>query len=105
MFVLFEKLFRYRRAAAPSAALAGSTSPGSRHGLYSIVPPVWRVDGPQAVFRGLSGQAIGVVKNLDQALTLRDTLNLANGEHPSRRLLDAIYLEEATLESDPPARA
>lgn len=105
MFALFEKLFGSRRNAAPSAAPAASSSQSRSSDIYSIVPPVWRVDTQQAVFRGLSGQAVGVVKNLDQALTLRDTLNLANGDRPSRRLLDAIYLEETALESNGPPHA
>ena len=41
--------------------------------------------------------AIAIVKNLDQALTLQDTLNLANGDRPSRRLLDAIYCETTEI--------
>lgn len=96
MFAWFEKLFRSRR----NVAAATATSPSPLSSVYSIVPPVWRVDAQQAVFRGLSGKPVGAVGNLQQALTLRDTLNLANGDRPTRRLLDAIYLEETALESN-----
>jgi hypothetical protein len=90
MFAFFGKLFRSRRPAAPPAAPARA-----RHGLYTLVAPVWRTDEQRGVYRGLSGDAIAIVQNDDQALTLSDTLNLANGDPPSRRLLDAIYGEKA----------
>ena len=48
----------------------------------------------------ITSRAIATLDNLDQAITLQDTLNLANGEKPSRRLLDAIYIETSlTAES------
>jgi len=92
MFAIFEKLFRFRIAAAASA----DTTPRKPE-LYSIVAPVWQTDGRNGVYRGLRGDAIAIVNNRDQAQTLRDVLNLADGGKPSRRLLDAIYLEEAAL--------
>jgi hypothetical protein len=95
MFALFGKLFRSRRPAAPRPAPVHPA-----RGVYTIVAPVWRSDDRQGIYRGLSGDAIAIVKNLDQALTLQDTLNLANGDRPSRRLLDAIYHENSqTAES------
>jgi hypothetical protein len=105
MFALLEKLFRSRRA--PSAIAPAQTTPSAdKPSLYSVVAPVWRVDDHRGVYRGLSGDAIATVKNHDQALTLRDTLNLASGGRPSRRLLDAIYVEETTpLESENNPRA
>jgi hypothetical protein len=98
MFALFGKFFRLRRAAAPAVQ---PPVPGARS-FYTVVAPVWRTDNRQGIYRGISGDAIAVVKNLDQALTLQDVLNLANGEKPSRRLLDAIYREDSeTVESAP----
>lgn len=91
MFALFGKLFRSRRR---PAAASPAPAPAAR-GFYTVVAPVWRTDDRQGIYRGLSGDAIAVVKNLDQALTLQDTLNLANGDRPSRRLLDAIYREDS----------
>ncbi|HEY3919974.1 MAG TPA: hypothetical protein VGL83_19435 [Stellaceae bacterium] len=74
-------------------------------GVYSVVAPGWRDSNHPAVFRGLNGSVVGLVKTFDQALTLRDTLNLACGDRPSRRLLDALYREDAVpLDSDRPAR-
>ncbi|HXE28063.1 MAG TPA: hypothetical protein VN656_06085 [Stellaceae bacterium] len=97
MFAFFGKLFRLRRPAPPSV----TPVPAAR-GFYSVVAPVWRTDDRHGIYRGLSGDAIAVVKNLDQALTLQDTLNLANGDRPSRRLLDAIYRENSeTVETAP----
>jgi len=90
MFAFFGKLFRSRRRAASRAP-----QPRAAHGSYTVVAPVWRTDDCQGIYRGLSGDAIAVVKNLDQALTLQDTLNLANGDPPSRRLLDAVYCESS----------
>jgi hypothetical protein len=96
MFAFFGKLFRSRRAAVPAVPTPAPTA----RGFYTVVAPVWRTDDRQGIYRGLSGDAIAIVKNLDQALTLRDTLNLANGDRPSRRLLDAIYRENSeTAES------
>jgi hypothetical protein len=89
MFALFGRLFRFRRAAAP---IIPTPAPAAR-GFYTVIAPIWRTDERQGIYRGISGDAIAVVKNLDQALTLQDTLNLANGDRPSRRLLDAIYCE------------
>jgi hypothetical protein len=91
MFALFGKLFRSRRIAAQAIP---TPAPAAR-GFYSVVAPVWRTDDHQGIYRGISGDAIAVVKNLDQALTLQDVLNLANGDRPSRRLLDAIYRENS----------
>lgn len=93
MFAIFEKLFRLNTA---SPAAETEAAANDKLGLYSTVPPVWRVDGGTGVYRGLGGDPIALVENLDQAQTLCDTLNLAEGRKPSRRLLDAIYLEEAT---------
>jgi hypothetical protein len=93
MFALFGKLFRFRRAAAPAV----STPVSAARGFYTVVAPAWRTDDRQGIYRGISGDAIAMVKNLDQALTLQDLLNLANGEKPSRRLLDAIYLENSEI--------
>jgi hypothetical protein len=96
MFAFFGKLFRSRRAAVPAIPKPALTA----RGFYTVVAPVWRTDDRQGIYRGLSGDAIAIVKNLDQALTLQDTLNLANGDRPSRRLLDAIYRENSeTVES------
>jgi hypothetical protein len=95
MFAFFGKLFRSRRP----AALPTARTPAAR-GFYTVVAPVWRTDAQRGIYRGLSGDAIAIVQNLDQALTLQDTLNLANGDPPSRRLLDAIYREKSeTVES------
>jgi hypothetical protein len=101
MFAFFGKFFRSCRAAAPSAMPV----PAARR-FYTVVAPVWRTDERRGVYRGLSGDAIAIVQNLDQALTLQDTLNLANGDRPSRRLLDAIYREnsEAVESATRPAR-
>ena len=97
MFAFFGKFFRSRRRAASRAV-----QPRAARGSYTVVAPVWRTDEQRGVYRGLSGDAIAVVKNLDQALTLQDTLNLANGDRPSRRLLDAIYRENSeTVETAP----
>jgi len=90
MFAFFGKLFPWRR---PAPLLATPARP--TRGFYTVVPPVWRTDERRGVYRGLSGDAIAIVQNDDQALTLTDTLNLANGDPPSRRLLDAIYDEDA----------
>ena len=91
MFALFGRFFRSRRIAARAIpAPAPATS-----GFYTVVAPGWRKDDRQGIYRGISGDAIAVVKNLEQALTLQDVLNLANGEKPSRRLLDAIYCENS----------
>jgi hypothetical protein len=90
MLAFFGKLFRSRRPAAPSPLPARTA-----RGFYTVVAPVWRTDEQRGIYRGLSGDAIAIVQNLDQALTLQDTLNLANGDPPSRRLLDAIYREDA----------
>lgn len=38
-----------------------------------------------------SGRIVGCVPSLAQALTLRDTLELAGGALPSRRFLDAVH--------------
>jgi hypothetical protein len=96
MFAFFGKLFRSRRAAVPAAPTPAPTA----RGFYTVVAPVWRTDDRQGIYRGLSGDAIAIVQNLDQALTLQDTLNLANGDRPSRRLLDALYRENSeTVES------
>jgi hypothetical protein len=93
ILALFGKLFRSRRLAAPTPVQPAG-------GFYTVVAPVWRTDDRQGIYRGISGDAIAIVKNLDQALTLQDTLNLANGDRPSRRLLDAIYQENSeTVES------
>ena len=95
MFALFGKLFRSRRPAASLAAQARAA-----RGSYTVVALVWRTDERRGVYRGLSGDPMAIVENLDQALTLQDTLNLANGDPPSRRLLDAIYRENSeTIES------
>jgi hypothetical protein len=91
MFALFGKLFRFCRAAAPAVPM----SVPSARGFYTVVTPVWRTDERRGIYRGLSGDAIVTVRNLDQALTLQDTLNLASGDRPSRRLLDAIYRENS----------
>ena len=57
--------------------------------------PVWRTDEQRGIYRGLSGDAIAIVQNLDQALTLQDTLNLANGDAsepaPARRHLSRKF--------------
>ena len=90
MLAFFGKLFRSRRPAAPSP----QPLPAAR-GFYTVVAPIWRTDERRGIYRGLSGDAIAIVDNLDQALTLQDTLNLANGDRPSRRLLDAIYREDS----------
>jgi hypothetical protein len=89
MLAFFGRLFRLRRATAPAVPV-----PAAR-GFYTVVAPVWRTDEQRGIYRGLSGDAIAIVQNLDQALTLQDTLNLANGDRPSRRLLDAIYREDS----------
>jgi hypothetical protein len=89
MLAFFGKLFRSRRLAASPATPARAA-----RGFYTVVAPVWRTDEQRGIYRGLSGDAIAIVQNLDQALTLQDTLNLANGDPPSRRLLDAIYRED-----------
>lgn len=95
MLAFFGKFFRSRRPAAPSPLPARTA-----RGFYTVVAPVWRTDEQRGIYRGLSGDAIAIVQNLDQALTLQDTLNLANGDAPSRRLLDAIYREDSeTVES------
>ena len=94
MFAIFEKLFRSNiSTSATKAANATREKPS----LYSVAAPVWRVDDHCGIYRGLGGNAIATVQNPAQAQTLCDTLNLANGGTPSRRLLDAIYLEEAAL--------
>jgi hypothetical protein len=90
MLGFFGKLFHLRRPAAPSP----KPLPAAR-GVYTVVAPIGRSDEPRGIYRGLSGDAIAMVGNLDQALTLQDTLNLANGDRPSRRLLDAIYCEDS----------
>jgi hypothetical protein len=90
MLAFFGKLFSWRRPAPLPAAPARAA-----RGVYTVVAPVWRSDEPRGIFRGLSGDAIATVQSLDQALTLQDTLNLANGDPPSRRLLDAIYGERS----------
>ena len=93
----FGKFFRLRRRAPLPVAPARAAS-----GSYTVTAPVWRTDERPGVYRGLSGDAIAIVQNEDQALTLKDTLNLANGDPPSRRLLDAIYREDVeTVESAP----
>ena len=89
MLAFFGKLFRSRRPAAPSPLPTRVA-----RGFYTVVAPVWRTGEQRGVYGGLSGDAIAIVKNPDQALTLQDTLNLANGDAPSRRLLDAIYRED-----------
>jgi len=95
MFAFFGKLFRWRRP----APLPAAPSRAARR-FYTVVAPVWRTDEQRGVYRGLSGDAIAIVQNDDQALTLQDTLNLANGDPPSRRLLDAVYCENSeTVES------
>jgi hypothetical protein len=94
MFTLFERLFHSRHPAAKTASHVAKPAQANAAGPYLVVAPVWRIDDRRAVYRGLSGDAIAIVKNRDQALTLQDTLNLASGGRPSRRLLDAIYLEE-----------
>ena len=91
MLALFGKLFRSRRAATQAIPMPATAA----RGFYTIVAPAWRIDDRQGIYRGISGDAIAVVKNLDQALTLQDVLNLANGDRPSRRLLDAIYRENS----------
>jgi hypothetical protein len=90
MFALFGKLFRFRRAAATAVPIP---APGGR-GFYTVVAPVWRTADRHGIYRGIGGDAIAIVKNRDQALTLQDTLNLANGDRPTRRLLDALYRED-----------
>lgn len=90
MFAIFERLFRSRPATRAATIAAQPKSD-----LYSIDAPVWRLDARHGIYRGISGDPIAVVKSLAQAETLRDTLNLASGGKPSRRLLDAIYLEDA----------
>ena len=90
MFAFFGKFFRSRRRAASRAV-----QPRAARGSYTVVAPVWRTDEQRGVYRGLSGDAIAIVQNDDQALTLKDTLNLANGDPPSRRLLDAVYCESS----------
>jgi hypothetical protein len=97
MLAFFGKLFRSRRVAAPCPVPASAG-----RGFYTVVAPVWRTDERRGIYRGFSGDAIAIVQTSDQALTLQDTLNLANGDRPSRRLLDAIYRENSeTVESAP----
>jgi len=97
MHAFFGKFFRSRRPAAPP-----STPAPAARGFYTVVAPVWRTDERRGVYRGLSGDAIAIVQNHDQAQTLQDVLNLANGDRPSRRLLDAIYRENSeTVDSAP----
>ena len=91
MLAIFGKLFFRSRRAAPAAPASAAPV----RGFYTVTAPVWRTDERRGVYRGISGDAIAIVDNLDQAITLQDTLNLANGEKPSRRLLDAIYLENS----------
>ena len=92
MFAFFGRLFRARRPAAAPAAPARAA-----RGSYTTVAPIWRTDERRGVYRGLSGDAIAIVQNDDQAVTLQDTFNLANGDPPSRRLLDAIYRERSEI--------
>jgi hypothetical protein len=91
-FAFLARLFRSRDVAQATATTAASPVPSGTSGAYSVTAPRRKADDRCAVSR----DPIAVVKNLDQALTLRDTLDLANGARPSRRLLDAIYLEEFT---------
>ena len=95
MFACFGKLFRRRRKAAPAFVAA----PVPALSLYTVAAPAWCNGERRAIDRGISGDAIAIVANPDQAVTLCDTLNLANGDRPSRRLLDAIYLEHSLTES------
>jgi hypothetical protein len=95
-FAFLARLFRSRDVARSTVTAAASPIPSSTPGAYSVTAPIWKADDRCVVSRGSSRDPIAVVKNLDQALTLRDTLDLANGAQPSRRLLDAIYLEEFT---------
>ena len=92
MLAFLGKFFHSRRPAAPLAP-----PPRVPRGFYTVVAPVWRTDERRGIYRGLSGDAIAIVASLDQALTLQDTLNLANGDPPSRRLLDAIYCENSEI--------
>jgi hypothetical protein len=93
MFAIFEKLFRSNKAAPTGRTTATREKPS----LYSVAAPVWRADDHCGVYRGLGGNTIATAQNPAQAQTLCDTLNLANGGKPSRRLLDAIYREEVAL--------
>jgi hypothetical protein len=97
MFAIFEKLFRLNTV---SPAAGTEAAAHDKLSLYSTLPPVWRVDGDVGVYRGLGGDPIATVENLAQAQTLCDTFNLADGQRPSRRLLDAIYREEAATLAD-----
>jgi hypothetical protein len=94
MFAIFEKLFRHR-VAALAANIAANIGAQPKTDLYSIDAPVWQLESRHGIYRGISGAAVAVVKNRSQAETLCDILNLANGGKPSRKLLDAIYFEDA----------
>lgn len=100
MFAWFEKFFRLPPDPSPSESAAPLQI--GLNGVYSVVAPGWRHSNHPAVFRGLNGNIVALVETFDQAITLRDTLNLACGDRPTRRLLDAIYREEtvAPLASD-----
>ena len=91
MLAIFGKLFFRSRRAAPAAPAPAAPV----RGFYTATAPVWQTNERRGVYRGISGDAIATLDNLDQAITLQDTLNLANGEKPSRRLLDAIYIENS----------
>lgn len=92
MFAWFEKLFRL--PPDPPSPEPGVPPQIGLKGVYSVLAPGWRHSNHPAVFRGLNGNIVALVKTFDQAITLRDTLNLACGDRPTRRLLDAIYREE-----------
>jgi hypothetical protein len=92
MFGLFDKLFRSRRVSPGAVASIRDNAAKT----YSLLTSAWPTNERHAVCRGPSGESVAIVENLGQALTLRDTLDLAGGARPSRRLLDAIYLEEFT---------
>ncbi len=58
---------------------------------YFVTTPSWLGNPAYTVFCAATGRAIASFDTEEQAMILRDTLNLACGCPPSRRLLDAVH--------------
>lgn len=61
------------------------------HAHYRVAASRWPWRHGFAVYHDATGGIAAVTSTSEQAQTLCDTLNLACGEPPSRKLLDAIH--------------
>jgi hypothetical protein len=79
-------------AASQTKAIQGRKQP-----VYSVAAPAFCRAFGCGILRRQTGRIVVVTSNFERALTLRDTLNLACGDPPSRRFLDATHQGHARL--------